>query len=291
MNDWTIIKLLSWTESYFQSHSIDSPRLTGELLLAYSLDIKRLDLYLQHDRPLNKNELSHFKVLIKKRVENQPLAYITGEKGFYESDFKVTKDVLIPRPDTETIVEQALKILSVDKKSRSWNILELGTGSGIIIISLAKEKSHNYYFASDFSIAALKIAKKNAEKIINNKINFVCTDWFSSIKESMQFDLIISNPPYIPSSEIAKLEPEIREFEPMLALDGGKDGLNSFRIILKKAHRHLAPGGMILLEIGFDQKEELINIVNKYFQYQSIKFIKDLAGHNRVALIKKSIDK
>ena len=291
MNDWTIIKLLSWTESYFQSHSIDSPRLTGELLLAYSLDIKRLDLYLQHDRPLNKNELSHFKALIKKRAENQPLAYITGEKSFYESDFEVTKDVLIPRPDTETIVEQALKILNVNKKNRPWNILELGTGSGAIIISLAKEKSHNYYFASDFSIAALEIAKKNAEKIISNKINFFCTDWFSSIKESMQFDLIISNPPYIPSSDIAKLEPEIREFEPMLALDGGKDGLNSFRFILKKAHCYLAPWGVILLEIGFDQKEGLINIVNKYSQYQSIKFIKDFAGHNRVALIKKSIDK
>jgi len=291
MNEWTIIKLLSWTESYFQSHSIDSPRLTGELLLAYSLDIRRLDLYLQHDRPLNKNELSHFKALIKKRTENQPLAYITGEKGFYESDFEVTKDVLIPRPDTETIVEQALKILNVNKNNSPWNILELGTGSGAIIISLAKEKPHNHYFASDFSIAALEIAKNNAEKIINNKINFFCTDWFASIKESMQFDLIISNPPYIPSSDIAKLEPEIREFEPMLALDGGKDGLNSFKVILKKAHCCLAPGGVILLEIGFDQKDRLINIVNKYSLYQSIKFIKDFAGHNRVALIKKSIDK
>jgi release factor glutamine methyltransferase len=164
MNDWTIIKLLSWTESYFQSHSIDSPRLTGELLLACSLDIKRLDLYLQHDRPLNKNELSDFKALIKKRVENQPLAYIIGEKGFYESDFEVTKDVLIPRPDTETIVEQALKILNIDKKNRPWNILELGTGSGAIIISLAKEKPHNHYFASDFSIAALEIAKKKCRE-------------------------------------------------------------------------------------------------------------------------------
>jgi release factor glutamine methyltransferase len=107
----------------------------------------------------------------------------------------------------------------------------------------------------------------------------------------MKFDLIISNPPYIPSSDIAKLEPEIREFEPMLALDGGKDGLNSIRFILKKAHCCLAPGGVILLEIGFDQKDRLINIVNKYSQYPSIKFIKDLSGHNRVALIKKSIDK
>ena len=164
MNDWTIFKLLSWTESYFQSHCIDSPRLTGELLLAYTLDIKRLDLYLQHDRPLNNNELSHFKALIKKRAANQPLAYIVGEKGFYESDFEVTKDVLIPRPDTEAIVEQALKVLNVDIKNRPWNILELGTGSGAIIISLVKEKPQNHYFASDLSAAALEIAKKMVRK-------------------------------------------------------------------------------------------------------------------------------
>jgi len=285
MNSWTIIKLLSWTESYFKSHSIDSPRLTGELLLAHTLDIKRLDLYLQHDRPLGKKELSNFKILIKKRVEHQPLAYIVGEKGFYDSDFYVTKDVLIPRPDTETIVEQALTILN--QNNRPCNILELGTGSGAIIISIAKEITDSYYFASDFSFSALKIAQKNAHKIVKNKILFFVSNWFAALHKKSCFDLIISNPPYIPSKDIAQLAPEIRKFEPMLALDGGKDGLDSFRIILKNADNYLAPGGVILFEMGFDQKEGLINIVNKYSYYKSIKFIKDLAGHNRVAVIKK----
>ena len=285
MNSWTIIKLLSWTESYFKDHSIDSPRLTGELLLAHTLDIKRLDLYLQHDRPLSKKELSNFKALIKKRVENQPLAYIVGEKGFYDSDFIVTRDVLIPRPDTETIVEQAIKELKQNNKP--CKILELGTGSGAIIISIALKMPDNYYFASDFSSAALEVAQKNARKIVKHEIKFFASDWFAALHEKPCFDLIISNPPYIPSKDIAQLAPEIRKFEPMLALDGGKDGLDSFRIILKNADNYLAPGGVILFEMGFDQKEGLINIVNKYSQYKSIKFIKDLAGHNRVAVIKK----
>ncbi len=285
MNSWTIIKLLSWAESYFKNHSIDSPRLTGELLLACTLEIKRLDLYLQHDRPLGKKELLNFKTLIKKRVEHQPLAYIVGEKGFYDSDFQVTKDVLIPRPDTETIVEQALVILN--QNNRPCNVLELGTGSGAIIISIAKEIADSYYFASDLSFSALEVAKKNALKIVENKILFVASNWFAAFHKKLCFDLIISNPPYIPSNDIAQLAPEIREFEPMLALDGGKDGLDSFKIILKNADTYLVPGGVILLEMGFDQNEGLINIVNRYSHYKSIKFIKDLAGHNRVAVIKK----
>ena len=285
MNSWTIIKLLSRTEYYFSRHCIDSPRLTAELLLAHTLDIKRIDLYLQHDRLVNKNELSNFKTLIKKRLENQPIAYIIGEKGFYNSDFYVTKDVLIPRPDTEIIVEQALKILNHTKKS--CNVFEPGTGSGAIIISIAKEIPDNNYYANDCSFDALDIAEKNAKKIFAKTITFFCADWFSSLSANAQFDLIISNPPYIPSQDIAKLAPEIRKYEPLRALDGGKDGLDCFKDILKKAYKYLVPKGVILLETGFDQKKELINIVNQYSQYKSVEFIKDFAGHNRVALIKK----
>jgi len=294
-NDWTINKILSWTEFYFKDHSIDSPRLTAQMLLAHSLGIKRLDLYLQYDRPLQKNELSDFKVLIKRRIQNEPAAYIIGEKGFFESNFKVAGDVLIPRPDTETIVEEALKILNIGKDSGSpKTVLELGTGSGAIIVSLAKAAPGHLYFASDISVRALAIAKKNAEKIvpkiISDKICFCAGDWFSSLRKTSRFDLIVSNPPYIPTSDIQTLQPEIKQFEPMLALDGGRDGLACLRSILDGAHRHLVPEGMLLLEMGFDQKEEIRNISNRYPQYQSIEFIRDLAGHNRVVLIKKSID-
>lgn len=291
-NDWTVIKLLSWTESYFIDHSIDSPRLTAEMLLAHTLGLKRIDLYLQHDRPLQKNELSDFKQLIKRRRYNEPVAYITGEKGFFESDFKITKEVLIPRPDTETIVEESLKLLDTGKDNLCpKNVLELGTGSGAIVVSLAKAFPGHRYFAGDISFGALKIAKKNALRIAKDRVNFFSGTWFSSLKAKPIFDLIVSNPPYIPTKDIQGLEPEIKTFEPMLALDGGNDGLNSYKEILKNAYSYLAPGGTILLEMGFDQKGGIENILTQYPRYHSVDFIRDLAGHNRVVLIKKIIDK
>lgn len=290
MNDWTIIKLLSWTESYFQKQSIDSPRLTAEILLSHSLGINRLDLYLQFDRPLQQGELTGFKALIKRRIHKEPVAYITGEKGFFDSDFEVAEGVLIPRPDTETLVEESIKIIDAGKDSSSLMVLELGTGSGAIISSLAKECPDHYYFASDISWVALEIAKKNALRIVGDKICFFSSSWFAAIKEKPVFDVIISNPPYIPTIDIQKLQPEIRDFEPMLALDGGLDGFDNYRSIIKSAHCHLKPGGMLLLEMGFDQKEGMTDISTGYSQYESIDFVKDLAGHDRVVLIKKSID-
>ncbi|CCK79796.1 MULTISPECIES: peptide chain release factor N(5)-glutamine methyltransferase [Desulfobacula] len=292
MPDWTIIKILSWTESYFKEYSIDSPRLTAEILLSHCLGIKRLDLYLQHDRPLQKNELSIFKILIKRRIQNEPVAYITGKKGFFESDFEVEKGVLIPRPDTETIVEEALKILLSDPKNiNPKTVLELGTGSGAIIVSLAKAAPGHSYFASDISDTALEIAKKNAEKIVKGKVRFLGSAWFSSLKKIPRFDLIVSNPPYIPSGDIQYLQPEIRKFEPLLALDGGSDGLDCFRSILYEAHHYLVPGGIVLFEMGFDQKNGIQGVFERYPQYGSIDFIRDLAGRDRVVLIKKTIDK
>ncbi|WP_300464482.1 peptide chain release factor N(5)-glutamine methyltransferase [Desulfobacula sp.] len=288
MIDWTIIKILSWTESYFKDHWVDSPRLTAEILLAYCLGIGRLDLYLQHDRPLQKNELSDFKRIIKRRIGNEPVAYITGEKGFFDSDFEVASGVLIPRPDTETIVEAALMVLNRPPESNDpKTVLELGTGSGAIVVSLAKARPDHRYFASDISPAALSMARKNAERIAGDTIGFFQGAWFSSLKRQVTFDLIVSNPPYIPVNDIQHLQPEIREFEPLLALDGGRDGLDSFRSILSSAHYYLVPGGTLLLEMGFDQREGLNGLFEQYPHYASIDFIKDLAGHDRVALIKK----
>ncbi len=291
MTDLTIMGILSRTESYFKEYSIDSPRLTAEILLAHSLGMRRLDLYLQNDRPLQENELSAYKALIRRRIQNEPVAYIVGEKGFFESDFQVTKDVLIPRPETEILVEEALKILSRDLfGSHVGKVLELGTGSGAIIVSLAKAAPRHLYMANDISLPALEIAKKNACRISGEKVGFFGGDWFSSLKNTQGFDLIVSNPPYIPLADIRELASEIREHEPWLALDGGGDGLLCFRTILKDARWHLVPGGILLLEMGFDQKESLENIVNQYPEYESIEFMKDISGHNRVAKIKKSID-
>ncbi|MFH2058275.1 MAG: peptide chain release factor N(5)-glutamine methyltransferase [Pseudomonadota bacterium] len=319
MVDWTIIKILGWTESYFKKHSqdcspqkntspklgtkhiprhiIDSPRLTAEILLAHCLGIKRLDLYIQYDRPLEKQELSDFKAFIKRRLDGEPVAYITGTKGFFESEFDVVKGVLIPRPDTETLVESALDFLSLcpekigSKKivnTPSKKVLELGVGSGAIIISLAKAAPGHQYFANDVSLIALDLARKNGQKIVKDQVCFFAGAWFSCLQHSFCFDLIVSNPPYIPTHDIQNLQPEIKEFEPMLALDGGPDGLDCYRILLAQAHEYLVAGGILMLEIGFDQREGINLIVQNYPQYESIEFVKDLAGHDRVVKIKKT---
>jgi len=289
LGGWTIIKILSWTESYFKDHSVDSPRLTAEIILGFSLGIRRLDLYLQHDRPLEKNELARFKVLIKRRIEREPVAYITGEKGFYESDFLVKKGVLIPRPDTEVLVETAIGLLgSCEDLSLIKNVLELGVGSGAIVISLAKACPDHTYFGCDLSRVALETAVENAAALAETPIRFFQGSWFDALNPRASFDLIVSNPPYIPTKEIEALAPEIKSHEPWLALDGGADGLDSIRNILACAGKCLVPGGHVLLEMGFDQKDGVASIVKTFPEYETIEFIKDLAGHTRLACVRKT---
>jgi len=311
---WTIIKILDWTESYFKDISlglskadsskktsvnhnqkpklqIDSPRLTAEILLAHTLKLERLDLYLQHDRPLEKEELAVYKSCIKRRAAGEPVAYITGVKGFYESDFKVANGVLIPRPDTETLVENALNLMKSDFLDEPGKkILELGVGSGAIIVSLAKAAPDHFYFANDVSLSALGIAHENSQQIVGDQIRFFAGTWFTSMRPMPFFDLIVSNPPYIPTQDIQNLQLEIKSFEPLLALDGGTDGLDCYKIILEQAHEYLLPGGSLMLEIGFDQQDGIRAIFQNYPQYETIEFIRDLAGHDRVVKIKKMID-
>lgn len=286
--DWTILKLLSWTEAYFKKHDIDSPRLTAEILLGFSLKVRRLDLYLQYDRPLEENELDRFKALIRRRIHREPLAYITGEKGFYESGFRVGPGVLIPRPDTEVMVEKAIELLNT-LPGHKKKILELGVGSGAVIISLAKACPGHLYFAGDLCAAALAFASANAGEILDMPIHFFQGSWFSALSVNPCFDLILSNPPYIPTRDLEGLAPEIRFHEPPSALDGGPDGLDCIRQILDAARDHLRPGGALLLEMGFDQKMGVDTLVKSCQAYQPAEFIRDLAGHNRLVLIKKRI--
>lgn len=288
--DWTVFTLISWTEAYFARHRIDSPRLTAEILLGFCLGIRRLDLYLQHDRPLEKQELARFKTLIQRRKNHEPVAYITGEKGFFESSFQVGPDVLIPRPDTETLVTTTLSVL--DENSRKPQvILELGVGSGAIVISLATAHPEHLFFAGDISLSALETARKNAarEKEIGT-IHFFNGSWFSPLAPGPFFDVIVSNPPYIPSSDIFGLAPEIRDHEPITALDGGHDGLECIREIVTCAGDYLVPGGQLVLEMGFDQKTGVSALAKTCPQFDQIHIIQDLAGQNRVAQFKKKID-
>jgi release factor glutamine methyltransferase len=287
--EWTIISLLKWTESYFDSHGIDSPRMTAEILLAHALKTTRINLYIQHDKPLSRSELIQFKTLIQRRINREPVAYITGSKEFWSLDFTVTKDVLIPRPDTECIVEATLALLPNQNSDPPKKILDLGTGSGAIIIALASERPHNVYIATDCSPAAAILAQKNAAKHgLSDTIHFLCSNWFDAINPNKQpFDIIVSNPPYIPTDIIPTLAPEINRYEPRIALDGDHDGLSDIRKILYAAPDYLINEGYLLLEIGFDQMNSVFEIAGNSNFYNCIEFIKDDAGHHRVLMLKK----
>ncbi len=282
-HQWTIIKLLRWAAPYLESHDIDSPRATGEILLAHALQCERIDLYLNYDQPLNGNELQTFKSLIQRRVRREPVAYILGMKEFWSLDFEVTRDVLIPRPETECLVEAALEILSGPGVSHVCRILDLGTGSGAIIIALASQQPGHMYFASDRSIQAVRVAQRNAcRQKLGEMIHFFNADWLTALNpKTSAFDMIVSNPPYIPSSVIKGLQPEIHDFEPLEALDGTETGLGCYRQILGSAHRFLAPGGVLLLEIGHDQQEAVQRIADDCGHYDNFGSGKDYAGHDR----------
>ena len=286
MPSWTIKKILSWSETYFDGHGIDSPRLTAEILLAHLLGMRRLDLYLQHDRPLNQDELADYKGLIQRRRNREPVAYITGERGFFNDTFHVGEGVLIPRPDTEVLVETAIEALSV-RKDCPARVVELGVGSGAIIVSVAAACPEHRYFGCDISPAALASAQKNAGELAQASIHFFRGSWLDAVGADIRFDLILSNPPYIPRADIQGLEPEIRDHEPHLALDGGPDGLDAYRVILGQAGEKLAVGGQMILEMGFDQKEGLASLADRCHWVRDLEFKKDLAGHNRLAIFKK----
>lgn len=285
---WNISELLKWTTDYFQSHNIESPRMGAELLLSHCLNVPRLNLYLQYDKPLLSEELSLYKSMIKRRIAREPVAYITGSKGFWTLDLSVSKSVLVPRPDTECLVEAALEILKA-KPDTPLNVLDLGTGSGAIILSLASEMPINKYFAVDVSIEAIEIARQNAElNCPERDISFISSSWFDGLVENEMFDLIVSNPPYIPTDDILELEPEIKEYEPRLALDGDVDGLRCVRHIIEQAGNYLKPGGWLMIETGYDQKESVLEIAMGVGGYLHVEYIRDFAGNNRVVRMQKT---
>lgn len=275
--DWTVLKLLEWTTAYFQSHDIDSPRSTAEILLAAVLDLERIDLYLRYDQPLQSTELQRFKTLIRRRVSREPVAYIVGRREFWSLDLMVSPDVLIPRPETECLVEQALPLLDRDRPLR---VLDLGTGSGAIAIALAHEVPQHRYWASDVSEPAVRVARRNAiQHGLQDRVVFFCSAWMDALHPRRAcFDLIISNPPYIPGGQIDRLQPEIAQFEPRGALDGGAGGIDCIRAILREAPRYLTATGTLLMEIGEDQRVHVERLAGEIGGYQPPVFFNDYAG-------------
>ncbi len=281
--------LIRWTTGYFNDHGIDNARTDAEILLAHALGQRRIDLYLNHDQPLCEDELKRFKTMIRRRVDREPVAYITGTREFWSLELSVTPAVLIPRPETECLVEAVLPLLD-NPCDAPVRVLDLGTGSGAIVIALAHEHDCHRYLAMDRSPEALRLARHNARRHgVDGCIDWFSGDWDAPLAPGRKrFDLIVSNPPYIRSPDMQTLQPEIRRFEPQAALDGSSDGLACLMRILEFAHRYLADGGTLALEMGYDQAADVQAAAKRIGHYTPVRIVRDYAGLDRVAIMKKS---
>lgn len=256
---WTILRLIQWGSDFFKKKGVDSPRLTMELLLAHVLKLTRFDLYMQFERPLAEPELAQLRDMVKRRAMREPLQYILGEAHFYKRAFEVTPAVLIPRPETELLVEEALR------RGHSLRCLDIGTGSGCIGISIALERPETEVVAIDSSREALEVARRNAERLGARNITFHHTDFFDDegMRSLGSFDLIVSNPPYIAAADLATLQPEVRDHEPHLALTDGGDGLRFFRRFIELSPRLLRDESSFFMEIGYGQGQPLASMFRK----------------------------
>jgi release factor glutamine methyltransferase len=281
---WTILNLIRWTDERFRKEGLTTPRLDAEVLLAETLGMDRVALYTHFDQPVQPAELMRFKKLIQRRLRREPVAYIVGQREFWSLKFIVTPDVLIPRPETEILVVEALKVLSQPEQTkRRIRILEMGTGSGAISVALAKELPSASVVATDLSEKALSIAEENSLRNgVRERILFLPGDLFDPLEKGSIFELIITNPPYIPQDYFPSLPPEVRDFEPRVALDGGRDGLTFFRRVLPRLGEYLSPEGWVLAEIGAGQDQKVREIAAANPDLDSCDFLPDLAGIKRV---------
>jgi release factor glutamine methyltransferase len=259
-DQWTIRRLLDWTEKFLCEKEIENPRLDAQILLAHTLGCKRIDLYVRSDDEPTESQRNAFKALIRKRVEGCPVAYLVGRREFYQLDFKVSPDVLIPRPETEFLVMEALRRL---KGMESPRVVDIGTGTGCIALSIARHHSTARLTATDISAPALAVARRNAEQLgVADRVRLLEGDLFAPLAAET-FDLIVSNPPYIAAEEFAGLAREVREYEPRIALEGGADGLDIYRRLIAEAPNYLRSGGYLLLEIGATQERAVRELIER----------------------------
>jgi release factor glutamine methyltransferase len=257
---WTIGELLQWATEDFRARGLESPRLDAEVLLAFAIGGTRVQLVVDRERPLEAGELGRFRALVKRRRSREPVAYLMGTREFYGRVFQVDRRVLVPRPDTETLVDVALR--RTRERSMSMRALDLCTGSGCVGITLARERPTSRVHATDSSEDALAVARANALRLGAYNASFAKGDLFEGLEpERCRFDVIVANPPYIPRGEIATLAPDVRDYEPRSALDGGETGLDLVRRIVADAPRHLTEGGTLAIEVGAGQAPEAATIL------------------------------
>jgi len=279
---WTIRSVLSWSKEYLHEKGIETPRLDTELLLAKALSIRRIDLYLDMDRPLMEDELGAYRRLLQRRAGREPTAYILGEREFYSRSFLVNKHVLIPRPDTELLVEQ-----TIQRAPNNGEILELGVGSGAVIVSVLAEREDLSGIGSDISAQAVGVAQENAlAHGVSARVRFFVGEGFAAVKA--RFSLIVMNPPYISLTDAPSLQEDVIRYEPHSALFGGNDGLDIIKEILLNVREHLSPGGVFIMEAGYRQKDAVEELVRAAGGIRTAAWIKDLSGIERVIVVERS---
>jgi len=282
LRTWTTRAVLDWTTQDFAARGIESPRLDAELLVAKALETDRVGLYLDLNRPLSNRERSAIRPLVARRRQREPVAYILGHREFYGRRFTVTPDVLIPRPDTETLVDHALACIPEDAACR---VLDVGTGSGAIAVTIAAERPLAVVTATDISEAALKVASRNAEQLeVADRIEFERADL---LRGAAQYDVVVSNPPYVAQSEIDALQPEIRQHEPLAALEAGEDGLDVVRALLAAVEPATMSGAELLVEVGIGQAASVLDFAANHAAWHLVAVYPDLDRIDRVVHLRR----
>ena len=277
---WQLLALLEETSRFFAAKQLDNPRLQAELLLADVLAVKRLDLYLRFDQVLSPAQVDAYREYVRQRLRGVPLQYITGKAGFRNLILAVDQAVLIPRPETEILVEVALEYL---KGCEAPQVLDLGCGSGAVALALAQECPSVRVKATDISPAALAVARRNARQLeLELRVVFCCGDLLAPLQAAGQFHLIACNPPYVRRADLGGLEPQVRDHEPGLALDGGEDGLDFYRRLAGQVAPFLAPQGLLVLEVGAGQANEVAGLLEQSGSFVPAQVRPDLAGIPRV---------
>jgi release factor glutamine methyltransferase len=283
---WTIGSIIKWTEQYFGSKGVESPRLDAEVLLSCVLKKERIYLYVHFDEPLEQGELAAFREMVKQRVLHVPVAYIIGYREFMGLTFKVSPDVLVPRPDTEILVQAVLD--RVKDKMPAAEIADIGTGSGAVVLSLLKYIPGLSAVTVDISPSAIAIAKENSRLLeVEDRVIFYEGDVYAPITDR-KLDVIVSNPPYIPDADIAGLAPEVRDNEPHMALAGGRDGLDFYRRLVQEGASKLKNGGFLAFEVGIHQAKAVAALADDEALLGRTEIIKDYAGIERVVIIWKA---
>ena len=291
---WTPTKLVSWISENFKKRGLPQPhRQEAELLVCHALNISRLDIYLQYDKPSTVDEQNHLRDLVRRRLQREPLAYILQKEKFWTLDLNVGPGVLVPRQDTEVIVETALEIIRSNSTSIPQKILEFGTGSGAISLALATECRNLVIVAIDSSEKAISYARRNINRYrskileMGNRLFLLCCNKFDAIKYHCRFSSIISNPPYIPTGVIPVLQAEVNRWEPLTALDGGEDGLHYYRFLKEAAEALLCLDGFLVIEHGYDQKATIQELMGSSKSLEIRDSVKDYADNHRVLVYQK----